>query len=258
MKGNAMSHLFSVAGKVALVTGGSSGIGLMIARGLVEHGARTYIVGRNLAACDAVAAELSAGGSCIALPGDLSTLAGIDAVAAALASREGALHILVNNAGAMYDAPLGEFSEEGWDSILDLNLKSVFFLTQKLLPLLRKGGSGEPPASVINIGSVGGLRVGPKENYSYQAAKAGLHHLTGSLAKRLGPENITVNAIAPGLFPSRLTVLPEAALPAILAAIPRRRVGKPDDMAGAVLYLASAAGSFVTGAVLPVAGGMTL
>lgn len=264
-----MNELFSVDGKVALVSGGTSGIGLMIARGLVEHGARTYIVGRNPQTCAATAAELSqlggsariggaTRGTCLPLPGDLSTPAGVQAVADGLKAKEQLLHILVNNAGAMYDAPIAEFTEEGWDSVLDLNLKSVFFLTQKLLPLLRAAASAQTPASVINIGSVGGLRVGPKENYSYQAAKAGLHHLTGSLAKRLGPENITVNSIAPGFFPSRLTQIPESALPTVLAAVPRRRLGCADDMVGAVIYLASRAGSFVTGAVLPVAGGMTL
>jgi NAD(P)-dependent dehydrogenase (short-subunit alcohol dehydrogenase family) len=230
----------------------------MIARGLVAHGARTYIVGRNAETCQASAAELSGQGDCRALPGDLSTIAGVKAVVAALAAGESTLDILVNNAGAMYEAPIEQFSEEGWDSIADLNLKSVFFLTQKLLGPLRAAAHARGQASVINIGSVGGLRVGPKENYSYQAAKAGLHHLSGSLAKRLGPENITVNAIAPGFFASRLTQIPAAQLPAVLSAVPRRRMGEPDDIVGAVIYLASRAGSFVTGAVIPVAGGMTL
>jgi NAD(P)-dependent dehydrogenase (short-subunit alcohol dehydrogenase family) len=253
-----MTNLFSVKGKIALVTGGTSGIGLMIARGLTEQGACTYIVGRDARACEAAAAELSAHGTCRALPGDLSTLAGVEAVAAALKSREGRLDILVNNAGGMYDAPIDQFTEQGWDSIADLNLKSVFFLTQKLLPPLRAAAGASGLASVINIGSMGGSRVGPKENYSYQAAKAGLHHLSGSLAKRLGPENITVNAIAPGFFPSRMTQIPEAQLPAVLNLVPRRRLGKPEDIVGAVIYLASEAGAFVTGAVIPLSGGMTL
>jgi len=253
-----MSNLFSVAGKVALVTGGTSGIGSMIARGLVEHGARTYIVGRNAESCEAAAAELCRHGDCHALPGDLSTVAGVTTVAAALGTRERSLHILVCNAGSMYDAPIEQFSEEGWDSVVDLNLKSVFFLTQRLLERMRMAAREQGMASVINIGSVGGLRVGPKENYSYQAAKAGLHHLSGSLAKRLGPENITVNTIAPGFFASRMTQIPAAQLPAVLAAVPRRRMGEADDVVGAVIYLASRAGSFVTGAVIPVAGGMTL
>jgi NAD(P)-dependent dehydrogenase (short-subunit alcohol dehydrogenase family) len=253
-----MTDLFSIKGKIALVTGGTSGIGLMIARGLTEQGACTYIVARDARACEAAAAELSAHGTCRALPGDLSTLAGVEAVAAAFKSREGRLDILVNNAGGMYDAPIDQFTEAGWDSIADLNLKSVFFLTQKLLPPLRAAAGASGLASVINIGSMGGSRVGPKENYSYQAAKAGLHHLSGSLAKRLGPENITVNAIAPGFFPSRMTQIPEAQLPAVLNLVPRRRLGKPEDIVGAVIYLASEAGAFVTGAVIPVSGGMTL
>jgi NAD(P)-dependent dehydrogenase (short-subunit alcohol dehydrogenase family) len=253
-----MSDLFSVAGKVALVTGGTSGIGLMIARGLVEHGARAYIVGRDAKTCETVAGELSERGVCRALPGDLSTIAGVEAVAAALTVRESRLDILVNNAGAMYDAPIDQFTEDGWDSVADLNLKSVFFLTQKLLPALRAAARERGLASVINIGSMGGSRVGPKENYSYQAAKAGLHHLSGSLAKRLGPENITVNAIAPGFFISRITQIPDAQLPAVLNLVPRRRLGEPNDIVGAVIYLASEAGSFVTGSVIPLSGGMTL
>src|ERR1700683_609332 len=253
-----MSDLFSVAGKVALVTGGTSGIGLMIARGLAQHGARVYIVGRDAKTCKAVAADLTKQGDCRALPGDLSTLAGVEAIAAALNSREARLDVLVNNAGGMYDAPIDQFTEAGWDSIADLNLKSVFFLTQKLLPALRAAARERGLASVINIGSMGGSRVGPKENYSYQAAKAGLHHLSGSLAKRLGPENITVNALAPGFFTSRMTQIPDAQLPAVLNLVPRRRLGKPQDIVGAVIYLASEAGGFVTGAVIPVSGGMTL
>jgi len=253
-----MSDLFSVAGKVALVTGGTSGIGLMIARGLVEHGARAYIVGRDAKTCEAVARELSERGVCRALPGDLSTIAGVEAVAAALTACESRLDILVNNAGAMYEAPIDQFTEEGWDCVADLNLKSVFFLTQKLLPALRAAARERGLASVINIGSMGGSRVGPKENYSYQAAKAGLHHLSGSLAKRFGPENITVNAIAPGFFISRITKIPDAQLPAVLNLVPRRRLGKPNDIVGAVIYLASEAGSFVTGSVIPLSGGMTL
>lgn len=256
-----MDDLFSVAGKVALVTGGTSGIGRMIAEGLVARGARVHIVGRNPDTCKAVAAELSAGsfgdGVCLPLPGDLGSTGGVRDVAATLTEKEDRLHVLVNNAGAMYEAPFDDFTEEGWDQVADLNLKSVFFLTQKLSPLLRQAASVDSPASVVNIGSVGGIRVGPKENYSYQAAKAGLHHLTGSLAKRLGPEHITVNAIAPGFFPSRLT--PESAVtPEILKMVPRRRMGKAEDIVGAVVHLASRAGGFITGAVIPLDGGLTL
>ena len=253
-----MSDLFSVVGKVALVTGGTSGIGLMIARGLAQHGARVYIVGRDAKTCETVAEDILPLGICHALPGDLSTLAGVEAIAASLNSRECRLDILINNAGSMYEAPIDQFSEAGWDSVANLNLKSVFFLTQKMLPALRAAARECGLASVINIGSMGGSRVGAKENYSYQAAKAGLHHLSGSLAKRLGSENITVNAIAPGLFVTRMTQIPESQLTAVLNLVPRRRMGKSEDIVGAVIYLASAAGSFVTGAVIPLSGGMTL
>jgi NAD(P)-dependent dehydrogenase (short-subunit alcohol dehydrogenase family) len=253
-----MDELFSVAGKLALVTGGTSGIGLMIAHGLVEHGARVYISSRSAAAGATVAAELGGSPRCMALTADLATLRGVDELVAAVRARESRLDILVNCAGAMWEEPIDEFSEEGWDQVMDLNLKSVFFLTQKLLPLLRAAASVRAHASVINVGSVGGLRVGPKENYSYAASKAALHHLTGSLAKRLGGEQVTVNAIAPGVFPSRITVLTEEQKAHFAALMPRRRLGEADDVVGATIYLASRAGSFVTGAVIPVAGGMTL
>jgi NAD(P)-dependent dehydrogenase (short-subunit alcohol dehydrogenase family) len=253
-----MSELFSVKDKIALVTGGTSGIGLMIARGLVEHGAKVYIAARNAEEAARTAAELGGDSHCVALKADLSTLPGVIALADALKAREKRLDILVNNAGAMWEQPLDEFSEQGWDQVMDLNLKSVFFLTQKLLPLLRAAASPTQHSSVINVGSVGGLRVGPKENYSYAASKAALHHMTGSLAKRLGGENVTVNAIAPGVFLSRITVLNDEQLKAVTAMMPRKRVGTPEDVVGATIYLASRAGSFVTGAVIPIGGGMTL
>jgi len=253
-----MSKLLSVAGRVALVTGGGTGIGRMIAETLVAEDAKVYIVGRNEATLAKAVAELGAR-KCIPIQGDLATVEGARAVADALAAREQRLDILVNNAGMMYDAPLAEFSEEGWDSVIDLNLKSVFFLTQMLLPMLRASASPERPATVINIGSVGGLRVGPKENYSYQAAKAGLHHLTGSLGKRLAADNVTVNAIAPGLFPSALTPVDNPEIVERMSQmVPRRRIGTPEDIGGTVVYLASRAASFVTGAVIPLEGGMSL
>ena len=254
-----MSRLFSISGKVALVTGGGGGIGRMIATTLAAEGAKTYIVGRNAETLAKTAAELSATGTCIALPGDLATVAGAKAVAEHFAALEPRLDILVNNAGTMYDAPIAEFTEEGWDSVIDLNLKSVFFLTQALLPLLRAAAGPEAHASVINIGSIGGLRIGPKENYSYQAAKAALHHMTGGLAKRLAAENITVNAIAPGFFPSALTPVDNPKILEMMTGmVPRKRVGTADDIGGTVMFLASRAASFVTGAVIPLEGGMAL
>jgi len=254
-----MSSLLSIKGKVAIVTGGGGGIGRMIADVLVKEGASVYIVGRNKDALDRAVAEMGGAGQCHALPGDLSTVSGARAVAAAFAERSVRLDILVNNAGTMYDAPIDEFTEEGWDSVVDLNLKSVFFLSQALLPRLRAAASPENHASIINIGSIGGLRIGPKENYSYQAAKAALHHLTGGLAKRLARENITVNAIAPGFFPSALTPVEDPKiLEMMLGMVPRKRLGTPEDIGGTVAFLASRAGGFVTGAVIPLEGGMAL
>jgi NAD(P)-dependent dehydrogenase (short-subunit alcohol dehydrogenase family) len=252
-----MKHLFSVAGKVAVVTGGSRGIGLMIARGYVENGVRVYISSRKAEVCDQVAAQLSAHGECISLPADLSSMDGIEQLAAAVAEREGKVHILVNNAGAVWAEPIEDFAEKGWDKIVDLNLKSPFFLTQKLLPQLRAAASAEDPARVIHVASIDGLHVNPIDTYSYAASKAGLIHLTRAMARRLSQDDITVNAIAPGPFESKMM---EWTLDnfgeRIRAANPRKRIGTPEDMAGVAIYLASRAGAYVNGAVIPVDGGI--
>ena len=256
-----IADLFSVAGRVALVTGGTSGIGRMIATGLAAAGARVYICARSAENCARVAADIAreTGGTVIGVAADLSTLPGIVALSGHIGAAEGALHILVNNAGTLCDAPIDDYPESGWDDVLDLNLKAGFFLMQKLLGLLRAGGTATRPASVINIGSVGALRVGPRETYAYAAAKAGLHHVSKSLAKRLGPENITVNVIAPGFFPSEMTkITSEEMHKALIAMVPRRRVGEPEDVAGTVLYLSSRAGAYVTGSVLALEGGMSI
>jgi len=254
-----MSSFFSVAGKTALVTGGGGGIGRMIAEALVEAGAKTYIVGRNAEKLAGTVEALSGKGACIALPGDLSTTEGVAAVAAMLAGLETRLDILVNNAGSMYEAPIDQFTEEGWDSVVDLNLKSVFFLTQALLPLLRAAATPDAHAAIINIGSIGGLRIGPKENYSYQAAKAAVHHLTRGLAKRLAGENITANVIAPGFFPSEMTPIDDPKIKdMMIGLVPRRRLGTQEDIGGTVIYLASRAAGFVTGALIPLEGGMAI
>lgn len=254
-----MTGLLAIDGKVALVTGGGGGIGRMIAEILVAQGAKTYIVGRTKATLDKAAAELSANGTCIALPGDLSTVEGGRAVARAFADREKQLDLLVNNAGTMYDAPIESFTEEGWDSVIDLNLKSVFFLTQALLPQLRAAASADSHAAVVNIGSIGGLRIGPKENYSYQASKAALHHMTGGLAKKLAGENITVNTVAPGFFASALTPIDDPKVMEMMTGmVPRKRIGTPEDIGGTVAFLATRAASFITGAVIPLEGGMAL
>jgi len=252
-----LDDLFSVAGKTVVVTGGSRGIGLMIARGFVECGARVYVSSRNAEACDAVAAELSSAGECFAIPADLGTVEGVDRLAAELAEREPALHVLVNNAGAAWGAPMEEFPETGFDKVWNLNVKGLFFLTVRLLPLLRKAATAEDPARVINIGSIDGLRVPLLQNYSYSAAKAGVHMLTRHMAHHLLGDHITVNAIAPGLFPSKMTkFIFENMHDEVVAQIPLGRHGRPEDMAGTAIYLASRAGSYLTGAVIPVDGGV--
>lgn len=251
-----MKDLFSVAGKVALVTGGSRGIGLMIARGLVENGVKTYISSRSAEACDEAVAELSPHGDCIALPADLSQMDEIERLTAELAAREDKLHILVNNAGTAWGAAIGEVPEIGWDKVMDLNAKALFFLTQALLPRLEAAGTQADPARVINIGSVDGLGIPQLETYSYPASKAAVHHLTHVLAHHLGPRHITVNAVAPGPFETKMMDYTLANHgEEIKRVVPRGRVGEPEDMAGVVIYLSSRAGAYVTGAVIPVDGG---
>jgi NAD(P)-dependent dehydrogenase (short-subunit alcohol dehydrogenase family) len=252
----AMSDLFSIAGKTALVTGGSRGIGLMIARGYVEAGARVYISSRKADVLDEVAAELSNVGECHAIAADLSAEAECRRLAEAIAARESSLDVLVNNAGATWGAPLEQFDEAAWERALALNVKGVFHLTKFLLPLLEESGTPDEPARVINIGSIDGLRVPLMDNYSYSASKAALHMLTRHLAKRLAPR-VTVNAIAPGPFESKMMAATlEAFGEQIAAGAPLKRIGRPDDMAGAAIYLASRAGAYLTGAVIPVDGGI--
>ena len=252
------SQLFSIRGKTAVVSGGSRGIGKMIAAGFVAAGARVYICARKAEACNATAAELSALGECISLPADLSNLTGIEAFAAGLREREERLHILVNNAGAAWGAPIDDYPESGFDKVLDLNVKAVFHLTQRLLPLLRSAASEEDPARVINIGSIDGLRVPSADSFAYSASKAAVHMLTRHLASALVGEHINVNAIAPGLFPSRMTayMFESESADQVVEGIPMKRAGVPEDMAGTAIYLSSRASAYVTGVVLPVAGGL--
>ncbi len=251
--------LFSVAGKTALVTGGSRGIGYMIAEGFLSSGAKVYISARKKEACDAAAKELAKFGECISIPADVTTNEGRAQLVDEIKKRESKLDILVNNAGAAWGAPIADFPESGFDKVMDTNVKAVFFLTRDLLPLLEKAGSHGNPARVINIGSIDGIQVPNIETYPYSASKAAVHHMTRVLAVRLGGKNITVNAIAPGPFESKMTewLLSEHGKE-IVAQCPLKRIGQPSDMAGVALYLASPAGSYTNGAVIPVDGGICI
>lgn len=252
-----MNDLFSLAGRTAIVTGGSRGIGRMIAKGFLQAGARVYITARKAAACDAAASELSAFGPCVSLPFDLATADGQRDFVAAYGTREKVLDILVNNAGAAWGAPFAEFPEQGWDKVVDLNLKSPFFLTQALHGHLMAGAAGGRPAKVINIASIDGVSVNPMETYSYAASKAGLIHLTRRLALRLVRDGIVMSAIAPGAFASDMNRDARDHADAVAQRIPAGRIGLDDDMAGAAIYLASRAGDYVVGSTLIVDGGVT-
>ena len=255
----ALNDLFSVKDKVTVVTGGSRGIGLMIASGFVTNGARVYISSRKKETCDAAAAELSKIGICISIPADLSTKEGRATLVGELSRRESKLDVLVNNAGAAWGAPLEEYPEEGWDKVMDINVKAIFMLTRDLLPLLEKSASQDDPARVINIGSVDGFKVPIQDNFAYGPAKAAVHHMTRVLALRLGDRHIAVNAIAPGPFESKMMEWTlEHFREMIEQSCPRKRIGRPADMAGVALYLASPAGAYVNGAVIPVDGGIAL
>ena len=249
--------LFDLTGKVAVVTGGTRGIGLMIARGLLQAGASVYISSRKPEACDAAAAELSVHGRVVPVPADLAREDECIRLAAEVGASEERLHVLVNNAGATWGAPLAEFPASAWDRALDLNLKAPFYLTRAFLPLLEAAGTADDPARVINIGSIDGLRVAELPTYSYAASKAGVHQLTRVLARELGPRHITVNAVAPGPFESKMMAATLRDFGDDIArSSPLGRIGRPDDMAGAAIFLASRAGAYVTGAVLPVDGGI--
>lgn len=251
-----MNDLFSLQGRVALVTGGSRGIGRMIASGFLRQGARVYITARKAAACDQAAAELSALGPCISLPADISSVEAARALAAEIARREPALDILVNNAGAAWGEAFETFPEVGWDKVMDLNLKAPFFLTQALHPQL-KAAARARPAKVINIASIDGISVNPWETYSYAASKAGLIHLTRRMALRLAQDNIVVSGIAPGAFASEMNRQARDHGDEVARHIPAGRIGTEEDMAGAAIYLASRAGDYVLGETLVVDGGVT-
>jgi len=253
-----MKDLFDIAGKVALVTGGSRGIGEMIAEGFVANGVKTYISARKADACDATAARLSGTGECISIPADLSSAEGIAALVDDIKGREDKLDILVNNAGAAWGEPIETFPESAWDKVMTINVKSPFFLTQALLPLLDNAASADDPARVIMVGSIDGININMMPTFAYGPSKAAVHHLARTLASHLAPRNITANAIAPGLFPSQMTAkVIERMGEQIAQGTPLKRHGRPEDMAGVAIYLASKAASFVTGVVIPVDGGIT-
>ncbi|HEY7053016.1 MAG TPA: SDR family oxidoreductase [Mycobacterium sp.] len=252
--------LFGLDGKVAVVTGGGRGIGLMISRGLLQAGAKVYLSARKEAELDAAVDELSAFGPVAAIPADLGTAEGVSTLASALAAREDKIHVLFNNAGAAWGAPFNEFPESGFDKVFSVNIKGVFLLTRALVPLLKAASTPQDPARVVNTGSIDGIRPPGRgrDNFSYSASKAGVHMLTQHLAGELAPE-ILVNAIAPGLFQSRMTKeMLRPGAEAVGALMPLGRIGQPDDMAGIAVFLASRASAFITGAVIPVDGGVSV
>ncbi|PID55126.1 MAG: 3-oxoacyl-ACP reductase [Gammaproteobacteria bacterium] len=251
-----MDDLFSLQGKTAVVTGGSRGIGAMIAGGFVRAGVKTIITARKLEELQHTADELNKEGECIPIASDLSTVAGVAAFSEQLKAHVDTLDILINNAGATWGAPLADFPEVGWDKTMDLNIKSIFFLTQKLLPLLTAAGSASSPARVVNIGSINGLTHPKMDNYAYSASKAAVHHLTRHLGAELASQHVNVNAIAPGFFPSKMTahLLPHEE--ELVTGIPCGRLGNADDAAGTAIYLCSKASNWMVGQTLVLDGGL--
>ena len=251
-----MKDLFSLEGRTAIVTGGSRGIGKMIAQGFLEQGASVYITARKAPVCDQTAEELSQYGKCVSLPHDLSTVAGCEAFANEFKNHESKLDILVNNAGAAWGAPFEEYPESGWDKTMDLNVKSLFFLTQKLYGPLKAAASADRPGKVINIASIDGMKINPWETYAYQASKAAVIHLTKRMAARLINDNICVSGIGPGAFASEMNKATRDAPEMVAKMIPAKRVGRDSDMAGTAVFLASRAGDYVVGDTLAVDGGV--
>ena len=251
-----MENLFNLNGKIALVTGGSRGIGAMIAEGFVRNGVKTYISSRKSDPCDKKAKELSKYGECISIPADLTDMNEMDKLVTKIKDKETKLNILVNNAGAAWGASFDDFPEIGWDKVMDTNVKSIFFLTQKLVDILEASASASDPSRIINIGSIDGLGIPRAETYSYPASKAAVHQLTKVLANRLANRNININAIAPGPFQSNMMAHTlEEYGEEIKSSVPRGRIGIPEDMAGTSIFLCSKASSYITGSIIPVDGG---
>jgi NAD(P)-dependent dehydrogenase (short-subunit alcohol dehydrogenase family) len=259
-----MNNLFSIEGKVAFISGGSRGIGEMIAAGFLANGAKVYISSRKAQVCDATAQRLAQeyGGECISIPADLSTIEGIEAAVQAFGEKEDKLDILVNNAGASWGAPLEEFPEAGWDKVMDVNVKGVFFLTQKMLPFLERAGNPDNPSRVINVGSIDGIKSPAFDTFSYGPSKAAVHHLTRVLAGHLTRRNILCNAIAPGPFPTWMLSTgvggggdTDIDWSMVGENNPRGRVGTPEDIAGLAIFLSSRAGAYTVGEVITCDGG---
>ena len=254
-----LDELLGVAGKTVLVTGGGRGIGESIAEGFVKAGAKVYICSRKPDTCAEAAERLSGSGTCIALPvrGDVSSAQGRAAIVEAMGAREDELDVLINNAGALWAAPLADYPESGWDKVFDLNVKGLFFLIRDLVPMLEAAGSHGSPARIINIGSIDGFHIPKHETYAYSSSKAASHQLSIHLADQLAKRHITVNVIAPGMFPSKMMrgTLDRVGEAKVLEKVPLQRLTGPDDMAGTAIYLASKAASYVTGAIVPVDGG---
>ena len=248
-----LENLFGIKGKVALITGGAKGLGAMMTKGLVEAGVKVYISSRSAEVCEAYAEEMRQIGACIALPMDLSKLENIKALASTISERETKLDILINNSGMSWGAPLEEFPEVGWDRVMDLNVKSLFFLTQSLLPLIRAAGNAEDPSRIINISSITAVSTDSLSAYSYGPSKAAVTQLTKLLANELIKDQVLVNAIAPGYFPTKMTSYYEQQ--DLIRQTPIGRIGKPSDIVGLVIYLCSKAGSFMTGNYIPLDGG---
>lgn len=254
-----IQNLFSIAGKTVVITGGSRGIGLMIAQAFVENGARVYISSRKAVVCDAVAAKLSELGMCVSLPADLSTNEGRASLVAAISEREDHIDVLVNNAGATWGAPFESHPEGGYDKVLDINVKAIFFLTQACMPLLTAKASLSNPSRVINVGSIDGIKIASLDTIPYGLSKAAVHHMTKGMAVKFAGKGITVNAIAPGPFESKMTEwMLNTFEEEIKKTCPMRRIGEPQDMGGIAIFLASAAGAYLNGTVIPVDGGIHL
>ena len=251
-----MKDLFNVEGKVALVTGGSRGIGAMIAEGFVKNGVKTYITSRKSEQCNNKADELSKFGECISIPADLTDMNEMDKLVNYIQENEKQFNFLINNAGAAWGASFDDFPENGWDKVMDTNVKSVFFLTQKFAKILEQSGNNSDPSRVINVGSIDGIGIPRAETYSYPASKAAVHQLTRVLANRLAHRNININAIAPGPFQSNMMAHTlEEYGEQIKSSVPRGRIGIPEDMAGTAIFLCSKASSYITGSIIPVDGG---